>query len=126
MNNYIVINSGTPKWLRVVMAGYEAGKLTPQEITRSLTSKAAKQYATGYRYWQMVARLKYTESGSYASLTDVLGWETATAITLTDFFGATYNVVLANGGDIRQQQQIPIFDSAESFSYISLRFEETL
>ena len=120
----ITANGGSPKLLRVSFGGYDTGKVTPQQITRSLTSKAGKQYATGYRYWQLVARVKYSESGGHATLADIESWETATTLSLQDPLGASYFVVLANGGEIKQQQMVPVFDSAESFAYIPLRFEE--
>ena len=103
MNNYLTITAGTPKYLRCTAAGYETGRLTPQLVTRSLTSKAAKSYATGFRYWQVVARVKNTETGSYASISDIESWDTYTGtMTLTDLTGNVYNVMLVNGGEIKQ------------------------
>lgn len=127
MNNYIQINDGsTTKYLRVVAASYEVGIITPELITRSLTSKAVRTTAPSYRYWQFVARVQATESGSYAPWSTIEGWLTKTSLTLTDFENNSYGVVMVTGGTLARQHQVPVIDAAQAFSYVPLRFEEIL
>jgi hypothetical protein len=127
MNSYLQINDGTTnKYLRVVAPSYEVGHITPELVTRSLTSKAVRSIATPYRYWQFVARVQATESGSYAPWSTIEGWLTKTSLTLTDFENNSYPVVLVTGGTLTRQHQVSVIDSAQAFSYVALRFEELL
>lgn len=127
MNSYLQINDGTTtKYLRVVAPSYEVGYVTPELVTRSLTSKAARSIATPWRYWQFVARVQATESGSYAPWSTIEGWLTKTSLTLTDFENNSYPVVLVTGGTLTRQHQVSVIDSAQAFSYVAFRFEELL
>jgi len=128
MNNYVTVDDGTNgvRRLRVVFAGYDSGLLTPQEVTRSLTSRASKQYAPGYRYWQFISRVKGTEDANYATIAMIEGWETKNSLAFVDPVGTSFTVLMTGGGDIKRQQIVPVFDSAESFFYVPLRFEEIL
>lgn len=127
MNSYLQINDGsTTKYLRVIAASYEVGYVTPELVTRSLTSKAVRSIATPYRYWQFVARVQATESGSYAPWSTIEGWLTKTSLTLTDFESNSYSVVMVTGGVLTRQHQVSVIDSAQAFSYVPFRFEELL
>lgn len=123
MNNYLQINS---KWLRVVAPSYDVGVIQPEIVTRSLTSKATKTIAPPYKYWQFVARVKGTESGSYATWSDITGWMDDSSLTLIDFEGTSFTVIMVTGGELKRQHVVPILDTTESFAYVPMRFEELL
>lgn len=127
MNDYISIYDGTTtKYLRVVAASYDVGIIAPEQVTRSLTSRAAKTYAPVYKYWQFVARVKGNESGSYAPWSTIIGWPSKASLTLTDFEGNATTVLMVTGGELKRQHAVPILDTSESFAYVPMRFEELL
>ena len=123
MNNYIQINS---KWVRVVAASYDVGIIQPELVVRSLTSKATKSIAPPYKYWQFVARVKGTETGSYATWSDITGWMSSSSLPMVDFEGTSFTVIMVTGGELKRQQVVPILDTSESFAYVPMRFEELL
>lgn len=79
---------------------------TPTEITRALDGSTVMSYGTYKRRWKFNAIVWATATASYANITTVGNWFTATTAasnlfkfqTIDDAASTVYNVIIANKG----------------------------
>lgn len=115
------------KQLKIMHGSYAPVKVQPKNVRRTLTGTADKTFSVSYWTWSMVAKIYYTDTSPWCSLSDLETFLTTDVavdniLTLTDFSATEYDVVSVS--DYAKQNVIPVLNGALSYYLIPIQLEQ--